>query len=151
MWKKCRGMELRTIWWRVESWSLESDSSANRPIDHDVCLKSFGLSLGRGGALVVLGFKPMAIEPGNTSESFGNFGDADSWYQYQTFDTESWGWSPRNWYFPIQMHKVSQWLSYIDSVENHCSVGLHSLGWKGRKTTYNLSVVWETFICAKCL
>lgn len=95
---------------------------------------------------VVLDFKPMTIETGSTSESFGNFGDADSWYQYQPFDTESWGWSPSNWYFPVQMCKISQWFSYIASIENHCSVGLHSLGWKGRKTTYNLSVVWETFI-----
>lgn len=45
------------------------------------------------------------------------------------------------WYFPVQMRKVFWWFSYTASAENHYRAGLHNLGWKVRKTTYNLFMV----------
>ena len=41
----------------------------------------------------------------------------------------------RNSYFPVQVHDISRWFWYSARAKNCYRVGLHSLRWKGRKTT----------------
>ena len=144
-------MELRPVW--IGKWlSLESHNSAICPGGPDVCPKSLSYSSRGRVSLVVLGSAWMTSWTSLQSKGLSRVFSNTTVQKHQELSNLEVLQSPleilemhipgtntgdliRNSYFPVQVHDISRWFWYSARAKNCYRVGLHSLRWKGRKTT----------------